>query len=389
MAVRILVVDDEPDVELLLKQKFRRKIQDRQYQFIFAANGVEALRYLEEHRDVEIVLSDINMPEMDGLTLIDNLRQKSFNPIMRSIIVSAYGDMENIRTAMNRGAFDFVTKPIDFVDLEKTIEKTILEQFSIRKAFEAREQLSMLRQELTIARKIQESIIPRIFPPFPNRHEVDIHATIIPAKEVGGDFYDYFFIDRDRLGILIGDVSGKGFPAAIFMAMARVLMKSTAMKGLSSSSCMNYVNEFLCSDNDSSMFVTAFYGILDLPTGTLEYCNAGHNPPFILRREGAIEPLPFEGGLVIGALPDFTYSERRARLRPGDAIWLYTDGVTEAMDTQGDFFTVERLIGRLAAVGSLPASGLVRSIIDDVNAFAQGAQQADDITIVALRYNGL
>jgi phosphoserine phosphatase RsbU/P len=329
MAVSILVVDDEPDVEFLIRQKFRRQVQTGQYDLLFASNGYDALRVLDAHRDVEIVLTDINMPEMDGLTLIDRLHRNGANPVLRSIIVSAYGDMENIRTAMNHGAYDFVTKPIDFVDLEKTIEKTIEEQNTIRKAFEAREQLSLLRQELTIARTLQESIIPRIFPPFPNHREIDLHAAIIPAKEVGGDFYDYFFIDAHRLGVLIGDVSGKGFPAAIFMSMARVLFKSTAMKGVSAASCVTYVNEFLCADNDSAMFVTVFYGIFDLTTGTVDYCNAGHNPPYAIRRDGSVEQLPSTGGMVVGALPDFSYADQRMRLGIGDTLYLYTDGVTK------------------------------------------------------------
>jgi phosphoserine phosphatase RsbU/P len=389
MAVRILVVDDEPDAQLLMQQKFRRQIQEQRYQLFFAASGAQALRALEEHRDIDIVLTDINMPEMDGLTLIEHLRQRAFSPVLRSIIVSAYGDMDNIRTAMNRGAFDFVTKPIDFVDLEKTIEKTVREQQNIRKAFEAREQLSMLRQELTIARKIQESIIPRVFPPFPNRHEIDIHAAIIPAKEVGGDFYDYFFIDRDRLGILIGDVSGKGFPAAIFMSMARVLLKSTAMKGVSAATCIGYVNEFLCSDNDSSMFVTVFYGILDLTTGILDFCNGGHNPPLLARHSGVVEALPLEAGMVVGALPDFVYAEQRIRLQPGDLLCMYTDGVTEALSATGRFYGLDTFTRKLAGMASASARAVVESTVEDVHHFAEGAQQADDITLIALRYAGL
>ena len=181
MSQKILVVDDEPDLELLIKQKFRKEIKDETFQFVFAHNGVQALERLEEHDDVSVVLSDINMPEMDGLTLLQKLNELN-NPLLKSVIVSAYGDMENIRTAMNRGAFDFLTKPIDFIDLDLTVRKTILHLEVIKTALKSRDELVAVQRDLTTAARIQQSLLPSVFPPFPSRHEFEIHAEMITAK---------------------------------------------------------------------------------------------------------------------------------------------------------------------------------------------------------------
>lgn len=209
MPHKILVVDDEPDLELLIKQKFRKEIKDDSFQFVFAHNGVQALESLEEHEDISVVLSDINMPEMDGLTLLQKLHEMN-NPLLKSVIVSAYGDMENIRTAMNRGAFDFLTKPIDFNDLDLTVRKTMQHLEVIKSALQSRDELVAVQRDLTTAARIQQSLLPNVFPPFPERNEFEIHAEMITAKNVGGDFYDFYFLDDDRLAFAIGDVSGKG-----------------------------------------------------------------------------------------------------------------------------------------------------------------------------------
>lgn len=224
---KILVVDDEPDLELLIRQRFRKQIRDDELRFEFAQNGVQALQRLDEHRDITMILSDINMPEMDGLTLLEKVAQRN-NPALKSVIVSAYGDMENIRTAMNRGAFDFLTKPIDFGDLELTMRKTMQQLEVIAGALMVRDELVAVQRDLSTASSIQQSLLPKTFPPFPDRPEVDVFARMITAKEVGGDFYDFYFVDDDRLAFAVGDVSGKGIPAAIYMAVSRTLLKAIA-----------------------------------------------------------------------------------------------------------------------------------------------------------------
>src|SRR5262245_31942785 len=189
---KILVVDDEPHLKLLIQQKFRRQIKDGRYDFVFAHNGVEALAQLAAHPNVDLVLSDINMPEMDGLTLLTQLPQPANQ--LKAVMVSAYGDLQNIRTAMNRGAFDFVTKPIDFDDLEVTIQKTFDELTKIRDGLKARQELLAIRRELEVARQIQQSILPRDFGGKGPTKGVSIFADMHAAHEVGGDFYDFFMI---------------------------------------------------------------------------------------------------------------------------------------------------------------------------------------------------
>ena len=330
MPSRILVVDDEPDLEHLVQQKFRKKIKERECEFVFAHNGVDALDKLNSDGKIELILTDINMPEMDGLTLLTELAKLS--SIFKSVVVSAYGDMENIRTAMNRGAYDFVTKPIDLDDLETTINKAINELNVLKAAIESRDKLTSIEFELKIATEIQTSIIPQIFPAFPDRPEFEIFAKMIPAKEVGGDFYDFFAIDKSRIGVVIGDVSGKGVPAAMLMAISRTLLKATALKGISPDICLSEINNIIAEESLSTMFVSLFYGILDTRNGNFEYCNAGHNLPYKMSNNGDIKQIDNVGGLFIGAFIDTEYEPQTITLQPNDTLFLYTDGVTEAMD---------------------------------------------------------
>lgn len=386
MPVKLLVVDDEPDLELLIRQKFRRQIREGVFQFVFARNGIEALEKLREESDVDLVLTDINMPEMDGLTLLIEMNQ--LNLLVKAVIVSAYGDMENIRTAMNRGAADFLTKPIDFRDFEITVNKTVQQLEALRQAVREHDQLVTLQRELDIARDIQLSILPRSFPPFPHRNDFEIFAEMIPAREVGGDFYDFFLVDDDRLGFVIGDVSGKGIPAALFMAVSRTLLKSTALEGLAPGSCLERVNRLLCLDNSAEMFVTVFYGILNTRTGEIEYSNGGHNPPFLVRAGGAPQALERTGGIVLGVMENVSYRERRTTLRAGDAIFLYTDGVTEAMDREGALFSEIRLERLLNEASGASPEAVIRRALAAVSDHSAGAAQSDDITTLAIRYNG-
>ncbi len=380
-----MVVDDEVDLEPLVLQRFRRQIRNNEYLFHFAHNGLEALALLIEHPEISIILSDINMPEMDGLTLLSQLKELK-NPMLKTVIVSAYGDMDNIRTAMNRGAFDFVTKPINFEDLEITITKTIDEIRVLQKAMMEHDELVSIQHDLSVASEIQQAILPRVFTPFPDRTDFDIFATMTPAKEVGGDFYDFFLIDNHRLGFVIGDVSGKGIPAAIFMAVSRTLLRATGLKGLPSKECVEYVNALLCHESSSCMFVTVFYCVLDLETGVLEYVNAGHNPPYWLNRDGKLQKIPMTGGTIMGCFEDFSFQSSTLNLSPGDTIYLYTDGVTEAFDGNNEQFGEERLENSLRNVYQKSITDIVRQTVGDVNQYAAGVSQSDDITVLGLRY---
>jgi sigma-B regulation protein RsbU (phosphoserine phosphatase) len=387
MPHKILVVDDEPDLELLIKQKFRKEIKDDSFQFVFAHNGVQALERLEEHEDVSVVLSDINMPEMDGLTLLQKLNELN-NPLLKSVIVSAYGDMENIRTAMNRGAFDFLTKPIDFNDLDLTVRKTVRHLEVIKSALKSRDELVAVQRDLTTAARIQQSLLPNVFPPFPKRNEFEIHAEMITAKNVGGDFYDFYFLDDDRLAFAIGDVSGKGIPAAIYMAVCRTLLKATAHQVAHPGEVLRRVNALLIPESEATTFVTIFYGILNTRTGEVQYSNGGHNSPVLVRSSGEVEQLPMTDGFLVGKIEHQDYDAKKIQLQKGDTLFLYTDGVTEAMDSNMNMFEEERLTSYLKKSNGLSTRELAKGSIAHLKAFAGNAPQSDDITVLILRYLG-
>ena len=383
--INILVVDDEPDVEQLILQKFRKKIASREYEFTFARHGEEALEKLTNNGSINLILTDINMPVMDGLTLLTKINDFN-NPILRSVIISAYGDLENIRTAMNRGAYDFITKPIDLNDLEITIEKSLKEIEAYKQALTSREKLIAIQQELDIATAIQTSILPKTFPPFPDRKEFDIYANMITAKEVGGDLYDFFLIDKYRLGIIIGDVSGKGIAAALLMAVSKTLLKATALKGIPADNVLREVNNILVDDSPSNMFVTLFYGVLDTRNGAFEFCNAGHNTPFLVSSEGEVKALDNVGGLILGAMKDAEYESNVIIVKSGESIFLYTDGVTEAMNKNEEEFEESRLLKCLSGKVNVSSQGLIQNVFDDVQNFANGKEQSDDITCLSLKY---
>ena len=385
MAVKILSVDDEVDLELLLTQHFRRKIRKGEYEFLFAHNGLEALQVLLKNPDIGIILSDINMPEMDGLTLLTKINEMR-NPALKCIMVSAYGDMDNIRHAMNGGAFDFATKPIDLDDLEVTIEKAIEQIEFVKSSQREHRQLVDIQSDLSVAREIQHAILPRSFKlKMADADTIDIHASMIAAKDVGGDFYDFFPIDATHFGFTMADVSGKGVPAAIFMAVSRTLIKATGMRGMSSSECMRVVNDVLCGESLDSMFVTVFYGIYDMETGNIDYTNAGHNPPYILRADGSVEVVKSDRNLVLGAIDGISYKGNTTKLQSGDALVMFTDGVTEAEDINHGQYGEARLEAELSALRGAGSQQIVETINAKVKDFAGEADQSDDVTLMVIR----
>ena len=383
--VKILSVDDEMDLELLLTQYFRRKIRKGEYQFFFAHNGLEALTVLLKEKDINIILSDINMPEMDGLTLLTKINEMQ-NPAMKCIMVSAYGDMGNIRSAMNNGAFDFATKPIDLDDLSVTIEKAIEQIDFIKKAQAEHSQLESLKTDLAVAREIQQAILPRVFPPFPeNENEVELAALMMPAKDVGGDFYDFFRIDNEHIGLVMADVSGKGIPAAIFMAVSRTLIRTVGLQGVQPGECLTKSNELLCGESVDSMFVTVFYAIYNIYTGELEYCNGGHNPPYVLHADGSVEQMSMSNNPIVGAVEGVKYERAKTVIKKGDTLLMYTDGVNEAFNSAYEEYGDKRMEAALRRLNGRPCGEVTEGLLDDVRTFAGEAEQSDDITIMAVR----
>ena len=244
-----------------------------------------------------------------------------------------------------------------------------------------------IESELRIAREIQMAMIPHIFPPFPDLPQIDVFAILKSAKEVGGDLYDFFIIDGDKFCFAIGDVSGKGVPASLYMAVTRTLVRSISDKEFLPSSIVGSLNKSLSANNDSSMFVTFFLGVLDLKNGELSYCNAGHNPPFLIRNDGAIELFEKSKFIPVGLFEDFEYGASSLQLNAGDKLFLYTDGVSEAENSGNVLFGEERILKILSANKQASPRELVHLMEMEVAAHVQGHFQSDDITMMTIVYN--
>ena len=246
-----------------------------------------------------------------------------------------------------------------------------------------------MQDELNVGRDIQMSLLPHSFPAFPDRTEFDLYAVLEPTRETAGDLYDFFMVDQHRLCFAIGDVSGTGVSAALFMAMTKIVLKTLASYDPSPASIVTRVNDALSADNDNCMFVTLYLGILNLHDGTLLTTNAGHFPPLLKRQGGQFEWLKAQDGPLVGPMPGITFKESKTQLAPGDELFFYTDGVTEADNVQRELFGNDRLKMVLDQSTSESVVDRVRDIMQAVKTFAGNAPQADDITMLALRYNGI
>ncbi len=243
-----------------------------------------------------------------------------------------------------------------------------------------------IESELDVATKIQASMLPCIFPAFPEREEFDIYATMTPAKEVGGDFYEFFMVDDDNLAIVVADVSGKGVPAALFMVIGKTLIKDHTTPGKDLGEVFTEVNTLLCEANSEELFITAFVGVLNLKNGEFRYVNAGHELPFIAKNDAAFAPQKIRAAFVLAGMESMKYKAGVFQLEPGDKIFQYTDGVTEAADKDNDLFGMERLAKSLEKVSHKTPKEILRAVKDDIDSFVQDAPQFDDITMLCLEY---
>jgi phosphoserine phosphatase RsbU/P len=268
-----------------------------------------------------------------------------------------------------------------FIHMKRTLQRYLND---LKQTTAAKERIE---SELQIAHQIQMSMVPKIFPPFPERSEFDIFATLVPAKEVGGDFYDFFFIDNDHLCFAVGDVSGKGVPASLFMAVTKTLFRATAGNGGAPGEILARLNAEICRDNESCMFVTFFCAILNIRTGQVDYSNGGHNLPYYLHHS-EVTPLENPGGRALGVVEQSAYISGRMVLSPGEALLLYTDGVTEAMDSRERLYSDQRLKQFLASNRDSSPRQIIGDLVSDVRHFAGAAPQSDDITALALLYVG-
>jgi PAS domain S-box-containing protein len=370
---------------------------------------IPAMVYLRD-LDGRFVLINRRYEEIHGVTN-DDVRGKKLHEIFPKAEAEEYAklDSEVIRkrqilereeTMALRGktrnrAFEVVKFPVfdlageivalGGIDIDITERKRAREKLEEANQI-IRDQKERMEDELNIGREIQMSMLPLVFPPFPDHDEFSIYAVLEPAREVGGDFYDFFFIDDERFCICIGDVSGKGVPSALFMAVTKTLIKSRTTDDFSTASILTHVNTELSTDNKSCMFVTIFLGILNIRTGHLVYTNAGHNPPYLKRGDGALQRLDARHGPVIGAMSGMVYGEEVDTLGPGDLLFMYTDGVTEEMNVDEQLFSERRMAELLTSDKGNSAEATVRDTVSAVKRFKGETEQSDDITVLALQF---
>lgn len=258
----------------------------------------------------------------------------------------------------------------------------------IREVLKMTAENERITAELSLASKIQSGMIPHIFPPFPGRKEFNIYASMKPAKEVGGDFYDFFMIDEDHLCLVIADVSGKGVPAALFMMASKIILQSHAMMGSSPAEILTQTNQAICSNNQEEMFVTVWLGILETSTGKLTAANAGHEYPALMHPGGDFELFRDKHGFVIGGMDGLKYKEYELQMEPGSKLFIYTDGVTEATDKHGEMFGTERMVDALNTDTSASPDLVLSNVDQAVSQFTEGAEQFDDLTMLCFEYLG-
>lgn len=378
---KILVVDDDPDTPFLYSQKFRHQISQNEYSFLFCSDSDSAANTVESNPDVDVVIADIDIPPAGGVALISDIA--TTNNLIPCILISTYGNISFIRSAMRAGAHDFLIKPVDFNDLTETLSKAIGVAKEKKRNAETAKRLSAITDELSVSAKLQKSILPGNHL---KQNGVEIYANTTPAAEVGGDFYDFFWLDSNRLGVVMADVSGKNVSAALFMTMSRTLVKSFAMFSDSPADCFKKVNIELMKENSTTMFVTAIYGILNIRERTFEYTNAGHLPIALINPKTGNRFLACDPGMALGIDDSVEFQNNVVKFEPGDTILLYTDGVPEATNANEEEYDYERFHKFLAQNRDSSPEKLTKALMDSIRSFTRGVSQSDDITTLCLKY---
>ncbi len=379
---KILIVDDtEMNLRILISA-----LGDV-YDVSVATDGFSAFELLEEELP-DLILLDIMMPGMNGYEVCERLKADPRTVYIPIIFLTALTEIKAKSKGFEVGAVDYITKPFDIVEVKARVNTHVLMQRNLaelKKAHDAIEvQRKRMQLELDLGMKIQNNMLPVAFP---DNKEFGLAAYLKPAKELGGDFYDFFFIDDEHLCFCVGDVSGKGVPAALFMAVSKTLIKSSATSELSPSKILQKVNCEISRDNEAMMFVSLFIGVLNIPTGEVLFSNGGHNSPFAVKSDGSVEEINEKHGMVLGFSGAMKYKEGRLLLGRGDSIVLYSDGITEAVNTKGEFYNESGLADSLLVEQSSVCE-MLQNVLAKLDRFVGSAEQSDDITALILRYNG-
>ncbi len=381
---RLLVVDDNEDNRYTLIMR----LQLEGYENITAADDGESALELLRTQGFDLVLLDVMMPKVDGYQVLQRLKAAGQLHDIPVIMISALNEIDSVVRCIELGAVDYLAKPFDPVLLKARVGAS-LEKKRLRDEIAAH--LARMENDLESARELQLSMLPTDFEKLTAAQRLEIFAMMEPAREVGGDLYDFFKLDDGSLCFFIGDVSGKGAAAALFMARTKNVIRLIArlLRGAhgavpTPAEIVAAVNQELCQDNTAMMFVTLFFGILDPATGEIGFVNAGHNPPYHLAANKVV-PVAGCGGRALGVRSNSAYETGNLRLVAGDAIFLYTDGVTEAFNKNNEMFSEERLETVLRDVASGRPEAIITAVSAAVRAFADGAEQSDDIAAAVIR----
>ena len=316
---------------------------------------------------------------------------RQFNLLLKGIIRMGEGELEPMASVpYTIQEFETMQQEIDRTSLALNQQMDTIRRMERKQM----EQENMIKEqerivkELSTARQIQKSVLPHIFPPFPDRAEIDLFATMDPAKDVGGDFYDFYFIDEDHLCLVIADVSGKGIPAALFMMLSKRILEDLARQERTPSTILEKANDLLCDNNQAEMFVTVWLGILEISTGKLTAANAGHEFPAICEKGGSFELYKDKHGFVVGGMEGVHYKGYDLQLNPGDKLFVYTDGVPEATDGSGEMFGTDRMIETLSSCTDNTPKEILQGVRNAVDSFVGDAEQFDDLTMMCLEYKG-
>lgn len=375
----ILLVDDN-----ITSLKQAAALLRDAYKVTMVKSGQQALEFLEKYTP-HLILLDIEMPDMDGFETIQRIKLDERFRKIPVIFLTGNHDTATETKGFECGAADFITKPYS--------QEVMLHRISLQiqlASYQNRLETEKERMtaELDVATKIQASMLPQHFEIFEKKGLFSVYANMEPAREVGGDFYDCFQVDDDHMAVVIADVSGKGVPAALFMVIAKTLIKTKAKGILSPGRVLEEVNREIYDTNEEDMFVTLFLGILELSTGKFVCANAGHNPPIHLHKDGRAEYFSIKQNFILGVMPGMTFEENVVQLEENDKIFLYTDGITEAIDEKNEFYGEERLLAQLQnpQVAGMSVKTLLDYVKEQLNFFTGNTEQEDDITMLAFQY---